>query len=425
MRLLDRLLGGDSARFNPNNVSGAATLMTTFGSPNDEKILPTFFNAAAANANSGVVFGVILARIMLFSEVEFKFQRLVDKKLWGDPRLAKLEEPWPGATTGDLLARMEQDASLAGNAFIRDASEHLERLRPDWVTIVSEIVRENVRDTQVRRVLGYFYDPPVSEGREPAFYPVDEVAHWSPIPDPLANYRGMSWLTPVLREVDADQSMTDYKRAYLENAATPNLLIKYKQKVGQTKIDTIAEQVTARHGGVGNAFKTLVLDEGADHAVLGNNFEQMTFAAVQAAGENRIAVAGNTPAIVAGLKEGLDAATYSNYGLAMRRFGDMYGRPAWRSASGALAKLVDVPADSRLWYDASGVTALREGDKDRADTMNVLAQAAQALVIAGYEPDSVNLALSAGDITLLKHTGLVSVQMQKPGTATTPQGGAQ
>jgi hypothetical protein len=31
------------------------------------------------------------------------------------------------------------------------------------------------------------------------------VAHWSPIPDPLANFRGMSWLTPVLREIDADQ----------------------------------------------------------------------------------------------------------------------------------------------------------------------------------------------------------------------------
>ena len=47
--------------------------------------------------------------------------------------------------------------------------------------------------------------------------------------------------------------------------------------------------------------------------------------------------------------------------------------------------------------------------------MLVLAEAAQALVVAGFTPESVTLALSAGDITLLKHSGLVSVQMQTPG----------
>ena len=55
----------------------------------------------------------------------------------------KLEVPFgPPTTTGDLLARMEQDVSLAGNAFIWDApgEDRLVRLRPDWTTIVSEVV---------------------------------------------------------------------------------------------------------------------------------------------------------------------------------------------------------------------------------------------------------------------------------------------
>jgi len=64
--------------------------------------------------------------------------------------------------------------------------------------------------------------------------------------------------------------------------------------------------------------------------------------------------------------------------------------------------------------EVSGVAALRQGDKERADTMAVLAQAAQTLIVAGYEANSVSAALSAGDITLLKHSGLVSVQMQTP-----------
>ena len=94
--------------------------------------------------------------------------------------------------------------------------------------------------------------------------------------------------------------------------------------------------------------------------MVGNSFEQMGFTAVQAAGENRIAAAGGVPAIVAGLKEGLDAATYSNYGQAMRAMADLFARPQWRSAAACLSKLVDVPAGARLAVDVSGIAALRE-----------------------------------------------------------------
>lgn len=435
MRLVDRLTGRTSRFYTPDPSPGNLFGTSTWSNPNNERILPEYRNALVAYQNSGVVFGVILARLSLFTEAEFKFQRLVDKSLFGTTDLTILEEPWPGATTGDLLARMEQDASLAGNAFVRRVdSTRLERLRPEWVTIISELTDAydtvTGAESQVRNVIGYYYDPPSSEKRKPDVYPVEDVAHWSPIPDPCAEFRGMSWLTPVLREVDADLSMTDYRRAYLQNAATPNLLIRYSAKIGPDKLKRLSDQITARHGGPSNAFRTLILDEGADTTVLGHNFEQMQFSAVQAAGENRIAVAAGVPAIVAGLKEGLEAATYSNYGLAMRRFADLTMRPNWRSACGALAKLVAVPQDSRLWFDTSAISALQEGEKERADTMQVLATAANTLITAGYTAESVNAALAASDVTLLKHSGLVSVQLQTPGqqpAATSPptQGGQQ
>lgn len=415
MRLVDRLMGRAQP---PIADYGTSVLMTSFGQPDKEKILPGFLNAAGAYGSSGVVFGVILARLMLFSEAEFKFQRLRDRSLFGDQSLGLLEKPWPDGTTGELLARMEQDASLAGNAFIRKVNpERLERLRPDWVTIVSEVEVDEWSDTEVRTVRGFLYDPPPGEDRKAAFYHVEEVAHFAPIPDPMAHHRGMSWLTPVLREVDADLQMTDYKRAYLENAATPNLLVKYQKKVSQEAMDRLAAQMHAKHGGAQNAFKTLILDEGADTTVLGHNFEQMQYAAVQAAGENRIAVAAGVPAIVAGLKEGLSSATYSNYGLAMRRFADLTARPWWRAACASLAHLVDVPEDARLWFDTSQIAALQEGGKEAADTMQVLATAAELFIRAGYKPETIAAALAASDVTLLDHTGLVSIQLQVPGSS--------
>ena len=147
---------------------------------------------------------------------------------------------------------------------------------------------------------------------------------------PTGAVAGMSWLTPVVREVNADSAMTTHKRAFFDNAATPNMIIKYAQKLNDDAIEKLSAQWQATHGGPRNGWKTAVLDNGADPTIIGHSFEQMNFATVQAAGENRIAAAAGVPGIVVGLKEGLQAATYSNYEQAMRRFADLTMRPLWR-----------------------------------------------------------------------------------------------
>jgi phage portal protein BeeE len=412
VRLLDRLsrryMGGPGEGLwgGVGEASGAAILTTTYGSNGNEPILPQLVSTSMqAYGSNAVVFGALLARLMLFSEAEFKFRRLRDKSLYGSPALLPLEQPWPNGTTGELLARMIQDVDLAGNAYVWNATEQLVRLRPDWVTIISELVQD-VMGRPYRKVVGYFFDPPPTANQgDPQIFLVDEVAHWSPIPDPWATFRGMSWLTPVLREVSADNAMTAYKIKYLQNAASPNLLVKYSQKLGADTAERLQDRITARHGGVDNAFRTLVLDEGADATVIGNTFEQMNFSTVQAAGENRIIIASGVPGIVIGSKEGLMAATYSNYEQAMRRFADLTMRPLWRSVSSCLSSLITVPSDSRLWFDTTDIAALRQGEKEMADTMLVKMQGIVAAVQGGFDPDSAVAAMASGSVDQLTHTG--------------------
>lgn len=418
MRLLDRL-AAPSQRFSGRGIepSGASVLTTTYGASGNEAILPTLTaSAQAVYGSNAIVFGAILARLMLFSEAEFKFRRLADKSLFGtgDPDgLPRLERPWPNGTTGELLARMIQDVDLAGNAYVWNAGDQLVRLRPDWVTIISELV-EAPAGGYFRKVIGYWYDPPITLTDAPPSMAltVDEVAHWSPIPDPCANFRGMSWLTPVLREVDADNAMTAYKTKYLSNAASPNLLVRYSQKLNEPSVERLQARIEARHGGVDNAFRTLILDEGAEVTVIGNTFEQMNFSTVQAAGENRIIIASGVPGIVIGSKEGLMAATYSNYEQAMRRFADLTMRPLWRSVCACLASLVTVPPDARLWFDTSDIAALRQGEKERAETLQVKVDAIGGLVRAGYDPATIGPAIESGDMSRLKHTGRLPVTLQ-------------
>jgi phage portal protein BeeE len=436
MRLLDRIFSrswadGWDGWGGLGPASGAAVLTTTYGQNGNEPILPQLMSSTMqAYAGNSIVFGAILARLSLFSEASFAFRDLSDKHLFGanelDGRraatLRSLEMPWPNGTTGELLARMIQDVDLAGNAYVWDAGPQLVRLRPDWMTIISELVPDPIGRVY-RKVIGYYYEPPQSavEAGPPQYYTVEEIAHWSPIPDPFANWRGMSWLTPVLREIAADNAMTGYKIKYLDNAASPNLLIKYKQKLGQGVASRIQEQVQARHGGVDNAFRTLVLDEGADTTVIGNSFEQMNFATVQAAGENRILIASGVPGIVIGSKEGLMAATYSNYSQAMRRFADITMRPLWRSVCACLSKLVVVPTGARLWFDVSDIAALRQGEKEQADTSLVMAQAIAELCRFGFDPESAVAAVAAGAMEQLTHKGLpVNVMSYIPKAAPPP-----
>lgn len=396
----------------------------SYGTPNAERVTPGFEQfASLAYAGNPVVFGITNRRMQLFSEATFKWRRLSDKKLFGDASLAKLETPWPNGSTGELLSRMEQDSTLAGNAFVRDCGNRLERLRPDLVTIVSVIDTDEFGN-QVRTVIGYLFDPTaVDPDRGVEYYPVEQVAHYSPIPDPLANFRGMSWLTPVIREINADTAMTEHRDAYFRNAATPNLILKYATKLTPEQKKEIAESAAARHGGPANSFRTMVLDSGADPMVVGSNLNDAALAAVQAAGENRIAVAGGVSAIVVGLKEGLSASTLANYDAAVRFTVDWTFRPNWRTCCAALEKIVPPPPGAQLWFDTSDIAALQAGEQEKATTFATDMTTLDAAVQAGWDAESAKTALMARDPSLLTHSGLYSVQLQKPQSDQPPPNG--
>lgn len=391
------------------------TLASLYDYPNAERVQPNFDQFACyAYGGNATVFSVLNRRMNIFAEASLVWRRLRDKGLFTDESLAVFEEPWPDGSMGDLLSRMLQDADLAGNAYIRDAGGRLERLRPDWVTIISE-VKHDASGNQVREVIGYVYDPSGDPEREMEFFTADEVAHWAPIPDPLANFRGMSWLTPVVREINADQRMSEFRDAFFSNAATPNVIIKYQQKIAPEKVKALSEAISAKHAGPANAFSTLILDEGADPMPVGADMGGSAFAALQSASETRIAAAAGVPPLVAGLSQGMQYSQPGEYQTAVRAFVDLTMRPLWRSACAVLAKLVVNPGNAQLWYDTRDVSALRPGEKDMADVTTQNAATLNQLIMAGFDPESAVAAVTSGDMTLLKHTGMLSVQMQHPG----------
>jgi phage portal protein BeeE len=410
-RLLDRLeTRYRSQGYYEGMASGGAVMMTYGMDANRETSAQQIAQQCRdAYQTNGIVFAVILARMMLFSEATFQFRSKADKRLFGNTSLTILERPAPNQTTGELLARMEQDVSLSGNSFIWKAEDDLlVRLPPDEITIVSRKVPAPMGG-EYREIVGYDWDPrnPTPGLPNPNtghLFTVDEIAHWSPYPDPQANFRGMSWLTPIIREIQADGGMTQYKTAYLDHAATPNMIVKYAQKLRPDTVDRVVERFQERFGGVENAWRPIVLDQGSDATVVGNTLGQLDFKTVQGAGETRIAAAGGVPPIVVGLSEGLASATYSNYQTAMRRFSDLTMRPLWRSVCAALEKFVPgaKPAGVSLWFDTKDIAALRQSEIEIAQVMQVHAATMLSLCNSGFTRESSIAAIVANDMTLLR-----------------------
>jgi phage portal protein BeeE len=364
---------------------------------------------------------------MVFSEVRFVYQQYLNGRpgnMFGTEALSILERPWPSATTGDLLARMEVDASLYGNSYwVRpNGIGELIRLNPMRVVIAAaDVVDANSGLPYGRRLIGYSVVD--DEGNELAFFEPGDIAHYRPLPDPDHAFRGRSWLSTVMPDVGADNEMTTYKHAFLKNSATPNMVVKFDPGVSQEAYKKFQERLEARHQGAGQAFKTLYLGAGADIKMVGSNLEQLTFKQVQGAGETRIAAAAGVPASILGISEGLagSALNAGNYTAARRRFADGTMRPLWRSAAGALENLVGSPATGvRLWYDERDVAFLQEDVLDAADIRGRDAATMRTLVDGGFDPDSVIQAVTSNDMSLLVHTGTLSVQLQPPGTETAP-----
>lgn len=374
-----------------------------------------------AYKSNGIVFAIIAARMLLFTEARFQWRqvRFGDTgDLFGTDELRVLERPWPNGTTGELLARMEQDVSLAGNFYAVNEGDRLRRLRPDWVEIILTAPPEVAVQSDV---LGYVYTPGgYGSQSEPVAYLPHEVCHWSPVPDPVAQYRGMSWLQPIIQEIEGDRSATEHKNAFFRNGAKPGLVVAFKESVTADQFKAFMAALNESHQGTQNAYKTLYLGGGADVTVAGADLRQLDFKNTQGAGETRICAAGRVPPIIVGASEGLQAATYSNYGQARRAFGDHWARPQWRSACAALESILDVPERAQLWYDDRDIAFLRDDHKDAAETAFREGQTIRTLLDAGFTADSVKAAVKSSDWSLLEHSGLYSVQLQPAGTSPRP-----
>jgi phage portal protein BeeE len=387
-------------------------------------------------------FAAQMVRALVLSQARFTFRRLIDRgttkrkgSTFGGRELSLLEHPWPNGTTGQLLTMMEWHAGLAGNAFVTNRTPgRLRVLRPDWVVVVygSHQEPEDAAMALDGELLGYAYcnGGVVAPGNGTitgTFNQVhtllpDEVAHYTAagLTNPEGGGIGMSWLTPALRDMQVDRAAAEHKLLFFKNAATPNMVVKGIPATDPNQFNEIVDLLESQHAGVTNAFKTLYLSAGADATVVGTNFQQMDLKALTGLGETRISSLSRVPASLLGISEGLQGSSLNsgNFDSSRRVFADTWVSPTLQDYAASLAPLVNVPSDAELWPDTTDMPILRDDSKAAAEIAQIKVAAIVAAVNAGFDADSAVQAIwpDSG----LKHTDLLSVQLQAPGAGAPP-----
>lgn len=399
--------------------------------------------AVGAGKAAGPVFACHYARLRVFADGQFLWRDRQDGQLgpmYDSPELGLLRRPWPGGTLSNLLAWMEVDATYAGNSFATTVDDRgrygnasrggpgrrIVRLRPDWVTIV---VGSRTDDPYAidARVVGFVYEPPTyavagSVGdRKPVVLLPDECMHYAPVPDPAARFRGMSWITPVLREIGADKAATKHKLAHFEHGATLQTIVTLDKDVSPEAAKEFVDQFRAGHEGVSNAYKTLFMGGGADVNVIGVDMSKLDFRGILGSGETRIAAAAGVHPVVVGLSESLSGSSLNagNYAAARRNVADGTLQHLWSEAASSLETLFQAPGPTaELCIDKRDVAFVREDARDIAEIQRLNAATLRQLADAGWEPDAAVEYLRSDDISRLSghHGGLFSVQLQPPGT---------
>lgn len=399
---------------------------TWSSAPKMQEVAGTLPAYAAALRSSPPAWAAQMIRALVLSQARFVFRNRrtssTPGRVFGTRELGILEQPWPRATTGELLSRMEWHAGLTGNAYVLRQRNRLRVLRPDYVAVLygSELEPDDPMHAIDGEVIGYIYQnggvSSTNRNRAQFLLPED-VAHWSPIPDPESPYMGQSWVTAALRDIQGDKAATEHKLTFFANGATPNMVVKGIPAATKEQFNEIVEAMEDRHTGLRNAYKTLYLTAGADATVVGADLKQLDFKTTQGAGETRIALLGRVPAPLLGISEGLAGSSLNagNFGMSRRIFSDIWVHPSLQDVSAALSTVLRVPTDGELWFDTGDIPLLREDEKDAADIELTRSTTVTQYVREGFTAESAVAAVKAQDINLLKHTGKTSVQLQEPG----------
>lgn len=236
-------------------------------------------------------------------------------------------------------------------------------------------------------IAGYMYTAP--DGEQIALR-LDDVI-FIRTPHPSNPYRGISPIQPLLTDIDTNRYSAEWIRNYFINGAEPGGIIEVPNSLLDDEFDELRDRWNEQHKGVANAHRVAILEHGKwkDRTV---SQRDMQFVELRDAEREYIREGLGFPKPMLGT---VDDTNRANMEAADTMFARWLVVPDCRAIRGALnSELLPMygpDAARTLEFDFDSPVP----DDVEAETKQLTARsnAAQSLVAAGYDPNSVRAAV--------------------------------
>lgn len=250
---------------------------------------------------------------------------------------------------------------------------------------------------------GWVYTAPDGSERIP-LQPQDVI--YNPLPDPVDSYGGTGPIQSVLTEIDAVGYAAQYNRNFFSNSARPDGVLSVDHRVSDEEWEELTNRWRDAHRGVSRAHRVAVL-EGVTWVPTATTPKDMDFANLMSTGGDRIREALGMHKIMTGL---VDDVNRANAQTGEEIFA------AWKVAP-RLRRWKDVLNFSYLpMFGAAGqgvefdfiypMPVNREQDNLELTSK---ANAALALVTAGYDQSDVLKCVGLPDMKPVLHLSLIHI----------------
>jgi HK97 family phage portal protein len=299
-----------------------------------------------------------------------------ERKAWlpmgpGESLQATLERPSRRLDSATFYEDAYVDFVVLGNAYVLKLPEGgLHRLDPAHVAPLPD-GRGNIA--------AFLYDPKSAIGErtpQPSTagtrLPVDQVIHLRTASDPDNPLIGLSPIASALREIDLDNSISEFTQSVINNGGAVDKVFVTKSRIQEAEARRIERRWFRRRSGPKNAGGFAVIDgtEGSLQNVgMSLSSREMGLFDLRKQVEARILMALDVPPIVVGSVVGLENATYSNYMQARLAFHEENTDPVLTKICSALefglAGALAPGERVRIRPDLSRVMALLEWEDKR------------------------------------------------------------
>lgn len=272
----------------------------------------------------------------------------------GHPLEKLISRPNPMQSRQDVIERLTYHLFLAGNGLVHKARGLRNVPRELWL-LSPDVCRPEADDVEL---IKHYWLTKRRGGRKAL--PVEDVCHVQ-FTNPANPLWGMSPLQVAARAVDSDVAAQDWQWNSMQNRATPDGVLSFKQPLSKKQHEQAVEQVATARSGSGNARSVIVLGGEANWHQLSLSPVEMDFLESRAMNREEICAVFQVPPVMIGIYEN---ATLANLEASRAIFWLETMVPYLDDIAEALTRSLAPDfelggAELRVRPDLSGVSALR------------------------------------------------------------------